>query len=163
MMQQVKWIVIFFVVMVVQSSFVQLIAIHDIRPDLLIIILIFYSFQCGQTKATIMGFFVGLVQDILTGGVLGISERALGLSSFTKSISGFLSGFSAKRDRPHTAKSFIITLLTVTFIHNILFYYLYTIGEGIESLDLMLYRIIPSSLYTIVVGILLYSMKSSYK
>ena len=162
-MQQVKWAFIFFVVIVVQSSFVQLIAIHDIRPDLLIIILIFYSFQCGQTKATVMGFFVGLVQDILTGGVLGASERALGLSSFTKSVSGFLSGFSSKKDRPRTAKSFIITLLVVTLVHNVLFYSLYTIGEGMSSFDLAVYRIIPSSLYTILIGILLYSMKTTYK
>ncbi len=163
MMQQVKWAFIFFAVIVVQSSFAQLIAIHDVRPDLLIVILIFYSFRFGQTKATVGGFVVGLVQDILTGGILGVSERALGLSSFTKSVTGFLSGFSAKKEKPDSAKTFITTLLVVTLIHNILFFFLYTIGEEISSLDLMVYRIIPSSLYTIVAGILLYYIRSIFK
>ena len=155
-MQQVKWSLIFVVVMVIQSSFVQLIAIHDIRPDLLIVVLVLYSYRFGQMRSTIAGFFVGLLQDILTGGLLG-------LSSFTKSIVGFLSGFTAKKEKQSSVNSYLVTLTVVTVVHNILFFTLYTIDIDISGTNLILYSILPASIYTILSGILIFYMLSIYK
>ena len=133
----------------------RLIAIHDVRPDLLIIILVFYGLKFGQIYSTIIGFFIGLIQDILSGGFLG-------LSSFTKSIAGFIIGISGKNESRNSPKTYFLTLGVTCIIHDLLFYYIYTFGENIDGWQLLFSYVLPASGYTFVLGVLLYYLIAIY-
>lgn len=146
-MQQIKWGIIFIAGIIVQSTFTQLIAIHDIRPDILIIILTFYGVQFGQLRSTIMGFTVGLFQDLLSGGLLG-------RSSLTKSIAGFIVGFYGKKNRRVIRGAFFWALGISCIIHNIIFMFIDTFGTDVEFWRMFVYLVLPSSAYTFVVGLL---------
>lgn len=146
-MQQIKWSIIFLTGIIVQSTFAQLIAIHDIRPDILIIILTFYGIRFGQVRSTIIGFTVGLFQDLLSGGLLG-------RSSLTKSITGFVIGFYGKKNKRVIRGAFFWALGISCIIHNIIFMFVDTFGTDVEFWKMFVYLVLPSSAYTFIVGLL---------
>ena len=60
--------------------------IRGIRPDFMLIFVLYVSFQFGSLNGVILGFSLGILEDLISSGSL------IGLSSLTKSISGFLIG-----------------------------------------------------------------------
>ena len=60
--------------------------IRGIRPDFMLILVLYVSFQFGSLNGVILGFSLGVLEDLISSGSL------IGLSSLTKSISGFLIG-----------------------------------------------------------------------
>lgn len=146
-MQQIKWGIIFLAGIIVQSTFTQLIAIHDIRPDILIIILTFYGLRFGQLRSTIMGFTIGFFQDLLSGGLLG-------QSSLTKSIAGFIVGFYGKKNKRVVQEAFFWALGIGCLFHNTFFMFIATFGTDVEFWNMFVYLVLPSSAYTFVIGLL---------
>lgn len=60
-----------------------------VKPDLLLIIVLSFSLVGGTRSGTTAGIFIGLVQDLLSGGFIG-------LNALTKSLVGFLVGVVEK-------------------------------------------------------------------
>ena len=58
--------------------------IRGIRPDFMLILILYISFKFGSLNGVILGFTLGILEDLISAGSL------MGLSSLTKSISGFL-------------------------------------------------------------------------
>ena len=58
-------------IVLVQSTILEYVKIYNIKPNLLIIFVICVAFLRGSTEGTIIGFFAGLLQDMLFGTMLG--------------------------------------------------------------------------------------------
>lgn len=82
------------VLLLLQSSFIPLLGLPVARPDLLLLLTIYVGLSSRPEKATLTGFFAGIFQDSLSVGVAG-------LSSFAKSLIGFLT--------PNVQRSFMVT------------------------------------------------------
>lgn len=132
-----------------QSTVLELIAIGSVKPDALMAIVVFLGMRLGPSPAAVTGFFAGLLQDLVTG--------FLGLSSISKSISGFVASFFAGLEvREKEQIAFPIALLTCTFIHNVIYFSLFTYGSQISLLNVIYDFAIPNALYTTAFGVLLY-------
>ena len=81
-----KIIAIFMGVMLAQLYLAQLLAVGDIRPDFILVFLIFASARYGRITGVLLGFSAGLMQDF-TG-----SLSVLGANALTKSIVGYTVG-----------------------------------------------------------------------
>ena len=57
---------------VIQSAFLPLISYHGIGPDLLLLLVVSFSFLRGVRPGIFMGFLVGLLQDLATGTFFGM-------------------------------------------------------------------------------------------
>ena len=68
---------------IIQSTVVENLSIQDIKPDFIIIILIYVSLSSGSLVGVILGFSVGLVQDFY-----GPPDN-LGLNALCKTLVGF--------------------------------------------------------------------------
>ena len=79
-------ILLFFPLLVIQTTIVPLLAVNGIIPDLIIILLAFYTLKMGQLHGTILGFVYGLLFDLITGSLLGSSM-------LSKTITGFVIGY----------------------------------------------------------------------
>ncbi|NWF88932.1 MAG: rod shape-determining protein MreD [Ignavibacteriaceae bacterium] len=79
-------IIIFFPLLVVQSTVIPLIAIKGVIPDLMLILLVYFTLRSGQIHGTILGFIYGFLLDIITGNIFGSAMIA-------KTISGFVAGY----------------------------------------------------------------------
>lgn len=98
-------IVLFFPLLIVQTTIVPLIAVHGVMPDLIMILLVFYSISCGQIYGTVLGFVYGLLFDLITGSLLGSTM-------LSKTLAGFIAGyFSNENKRELYFKSYIFLLI----------------------------------------------------
>ncbi len=86
MVPVLKIMAIFIGVMLAQLYLAQLLVLGDIRPDFILVFLIFVSARYGRMTGILLGFSAGLLQD-LTG-----SLSVLGANALTKSIVGYTVG-----------------------------------------------------------------------
>ena len=67
-------IVSLFLTGIFQSSFFNLIGVgrSGVKPNFLFLIIVFYALFLGSYEGAITGFWAGLVQDIISGRVIGV-------------------------------------------------------------------------------------------
>ena len=79
-------IILFFPLLILQSTIVPLISIVGIIPDLILILLVYFTLRLGQIHGAILGFVYGFLLDMITGNIFGSAMIA-------KTISGFVAGY----------------------------------------------------------------------
>ncbi|AFH49556.1 Hypothetical protein IALB_1850 [Ignavibacterium album JCM 16511] len=85
-------ILIFIPVLIIQTTVVPLISIGEVVPDLILILLVYYSITEGQIYGTVLGFIYGLFFDLVTGSLLGSSMIA-------KTVAGFVAGYFSSENK----------------------------------------------------------------
>lgn len=134
---------------VAQTVLLSPMSVWGIQPDLFLLLVFLLSQRCSPEAATILAFLVGLCQDGLSGGPLG-------LHAFTDSLLGFLAARLSHQmytDKPlalfwlllgGSAAAGGITLALLTFF----------LGPRL-LLPALLRVIAPEALYTAAAGLLL--------
>jgi rod shape-determining protein MreD len=146
-----KYALIFVVLIVVQVSFIWLIAIskYNITPDLVIILVIYLGYTKGHIAGMVSGFISGLTLDILSGSFIGLSALSYCLAGF---ISGYfnrqISGESSKRT------SLIGIIFMCTLAAYTIFYVIYFQGSSIPFFEIFLKYVITTTFYTTVFGLI---------
>ncbi|WP_337865300.1 rod shape-determining protein MreD [Ignavibacterium sp.] len=79
-------------VLIIQTTVVPLISIGQVIPDLILILLIYYSITEGQIYGTVLGFFYGLIFDLVTGSLLGSAM-------ISKTVAGFVAGYFSSENK----------------------------------------------------------------
>jgi rod shape-determining protein MreD len=116
--------------------------IQKIRPDFLLIFVMYVGQKEGKIFGQLTGFSTGLLLDFLGMGTF------LGLSVFTKTLSGFLAGYLKNQKNKINIFSYYVIILLIFFVHFYLFYSLYYHSMEL-SLQYRLARyILPSLIYT---------------
>lgn len=138
-----------FVCILAQAVLLAPLSLGGIRPDLFLLLVFLVSQRTSPEAATLLGFLVGLCQDVLSGAPLG-------LRAFTDSLMGFLAArlsHDMYTDKPlalfwlllgGTAAAGGITLALLTFF----------LGPP-PLLPTLLWVIAPEALYTAAVGLLI--------
>src|SRR3989339_1668444 len=117
----IKWIIFFLLGVFFQSIIIDnLLAIKGVRPDIILLMLIFFGLGIGEIYPIIIGFFVGFIQGL---GFLG--DGFIGLSALTKSITGFYITLFYKSNKKWNDRYFLMIILTSCLIHNSIYYYIY--------------------------------------
>ncbi len=139
----------------VLATFIQVTALESVRlfgvkPDLVLILLIFYAFLRGTREGSFWGFVAGFLKDVATGGYFG-------LNALDHLAAGYLAGLMQTvlyKDNPFVVAT--ITLLICLFqglIHYLLLFYLgifISPGVGLGKI------IFCGSVYNGAVALLLY-------
>lgn len=124
----------------------------DIMPNILIILVVSFALMRGKIEGMIIGFFCGLLIDILYGGPLGIY-------AFIYMILGFLNGFLNKL---FYAEDIILPLAMIALndlFYNFIIYVFYFLLRN--RLDLLYYVrniMIPEVVYTTLVTLVIYKI-----
>ena len=145
-MKIVKLVILALAVYVFQSHFVDWISIYQRKPDFLVIYLILFSLHEGQISGTIAGFFLGLLQDLL-------SPSFLGLNVLVKSITGFVTGyFKLFQTKPE----FLFWFFVFSWFHDTLYYYFYTLNSQISFWQMIFRYTLPNTIYTTLIGFIIF-------
>ncbi len=123
-------------------------SLGGVRPDCFLLLVLFWSPRVRPELATIQGFGVGLCQDALSGGPLG-------LKAFTYSLLGFLTARLSHdlfTDKP--LAQFWLLLIGASSA-GALSFVLLSFFMGLTPLLPALWVLVPEALYTTVVGFLL--------
>ena len=141
-----KWTEFFFptaLVWVSQLLFVDLFSIGTIRPDFLLILVIYYSISNGRFFGTALGFLLGLLIDI-SGAAL-----FFGLSPLTYTITGYLAGNLKGLYNNISPIYFMIFWILILFFHFFIFCLVVYQDIWVIDKNMFFARWIGTSIYTI--------------
>jgi rod shape-determining protein MreD len=147
MMITFKWIGVFLLCLVLQTTLVPAIGIFGISPDLLLVALFFLARKTGSFGATWVGFFLGLAEDLYSPSILG--QNAL-----SKTAAGFFAGLFNERVMRVDFFFQLVLLLVTFFIHDAFYYTVQMIKTGGTGAGGLLHGIftstVPRALYSLL-------------
>jgi rod shape-determining protein MreD len=147
-----KWPMLFIACFILQTSFVPSLTLFGAKPDLLMIILFFFSIRYGVMPGLFFGFLLGLTEDLYTPAILG--QNAL-----TKTLIGACIGLFNEK-----------VMRTDPFVKAIILFVMFLIHDSIFMLILMIknthhfsilipelfFKTIPRGLYSVIIAALFY-------
>ena len=145
--------VLVFVCFLLQCTLFKFISLGGIAPNLLIILTSAFGFMKGRTEGMFVGFFSGLMVDVLFGN--GI----IGLYTLIYTYIGFFNGMFNRMFFPDDVR---LPILLITFSDLIYCFVVYVLTFLLRSrFDFgyyVLHIIIPETVYTIFITILFYRL-----
>ena len=144
-MRWIRFAVLILVVTILQASLVDIIAVTrlNIKPDFLLILLVFFSIRNNTSEAIISSFAIGFAADII-GSAMGVRMISFGLFG---TLLAYLNGIIAIRKMPYQSAAIFIT----GFLAGVLAHFL-TLFKG-QQIEQNIYAVIFwTSLYSSIVG-----------
>jgi rod shape-determining protein MreD len=138
------------VLLLVQANLVDMVSLKGITPDLLLIFIVYLAVREGQMYALPWGFFLGLVLDLSTGTVIG-------LSALSKTVAAFTAGYFYSENKITMTLAtyrFLLLVFLTAFIHNAVYFVIFTMGGDIGFLGAVFGVGLASALFTTTVAIL---------
>ncbi len=138
-------------VLILQVSLIPFLSLNGISPDLVLILLVFYTIRNNQMYGTITGFIFGGISDLVFGTILGSSMIA-------KTVSGFIAGYFSsenKRDEYLTPINFGLIIFLIGIIDNSIFAFFSSFDLSENFISSLLTNTILKSVYTSVLSILM--------
>ncbi len=97
------------------AYFQSVVSVFDVHPDFILIYVITYSLLYGDFYGEIVGFGSGLLEDIMSGGIMGIN-------AFAKTLAAYLTKHYQKVLMPAGFHTFVLIILISTVVKWISFY-----------------------------------------
>ena len=138
------------VLLIVQANLVDMIGLRGITPDLLLIFIVYLAVKEGQMYVLPWGFFLGLVLDLSTGTVIG-------LSALSKTVAAFTAGYFFSENKivmTLATYRFLLLVFFTAFIHNTVYFVIFTMGSDIGLLGAVFGVGLASALFTTTAAIL---------
>jgi rod shape-determining protein MreD len=76
------WIVLVFLTVIIQAS----LSLLDITPNLTVVLAFYAGMKYGDIKGMFIGAFIGIIEDSLSGSLLGPNLLSKGLVGYTASF-----------------------------------------------------------------------------
>ena len=143
-MRWVRVAVFILIATLLQESLVETIAISKIKPDLLLISLVFFAIYCNTTEAMIISFVIGFASDLIGSVAMGPCIISFGIFG---TLLVYLHRVVALRSRPYQAIAiFIIGIASGTLVYFLGFL------KGQPHIEKIWSFLFWSSLYSAVLG-----------
>jgi len=134
-----------------QIVFGNAIAVGDVTPVLLVILVIWISFAESRLVATIMGFVIGLMFDLLSNDIYGTNAIAKTITAF---FSSTLLLYSTKEGRLYTRLKFFAIVTVGTFLHNMIYFFFSFRPSSLDIYDFVVEKGLYFTAYTAVFAII---------
>ena len=136
--------------LLLQTTFLPLITLGGYLPDLFILYLVMVALRRGQVEATIHGFIIGLLQDVVT-------TQFFGLAALSKTIAGFIVGYFYNENTVEQTLGsyrFVLLVALCSVIHNLIYFIIFFQGGSGSVVLSTLESTLGMLLYTSVIGVL---------
>ncbi|MDT3698488.1 MAG: rod shape-determining protein MreD [Thermincola sp.] len=110
-------IILFLVSLILQSTIFSHLSIAGVKPDLVLVFVVFYALLHGSYEGALVGLMGGLLQDLLFG-------QELGMNTLAKSVVGYVFGILEKKIYKDNILIPIIALLLGTVLNETILYLL---------------------------------------
>ena len=123
--------------------------VMGVKPDLVLVLIILYGFVSEPREGAMWGLFGGLLQDLLSGGYVG-------LHALEGMAAGYLAAVAGRRFFRENAGVLALSTFAASFAAGIV-HLLLLLSLGIHvSVQVAFFRLIPvSSAYNVLVALLL--------
>ncbi len=135
---------------IIQCTFLNWLEIQNAKPDFLLVIVICVSLCCGIEEGIVFGFFAGLAEDILCGGILG-------MNAFIKTLIGFIIGmFNKNLYNINFAAQGLISFIATLLQGSIVYIFLKIFQFNVSWNGNFLYIVFLSATYNIILIVLVF-------
>lgn len=146
-MKAVFWGIIVIVALTIQATVMPLLAFQGVQPDLLLIVVVSSSLLLGKDQGVSIGFFSGLLQDLVGGNIFG-------LNTLSKLITGYLFGMAERKVFKEHIFLPVLAMVVATICNSaISFILLFLLGYKIELMSAIINTVLPLLMYNVVVAI----------
>ncbi|ABR48449.1 hypothetical protein Amet_2292 [Alkaliphilus metalliredigens QYMF] len=135
---------------VLQSTIFQFFKIYNVVPNTALILVIAFAIHMGKQKGAVVGFFIGILQDILFSQIIGVNALVLMIVGY------FVGSMNQKIMRDHLAVPFVLTVGATVFYEFISVLFLYLLRYQVTILDLFSRVLIIEVAYNAIVSIFVY-------
>ncbi len=133
-----------------QCTLFQALSIGNISPNLLIVVTAAFGFMRGSREGLFVGFFCGILLDLVSGGILGFY-------ALVYMFIGFGNGYFRRIFFPDEIRLPISLIAASDFCCSLIIYVTLFMVRGRFSFGYyFVHTILPELVYTTVVAILLY-------
>ncbi|MBI3609425.1 MAG: rod shape-determining protein MreD [Nitrospirae bacterium] len=134
----------------VQTTWAHGIRLHDVKPDLGLLLVYFIGFYAGELDGLVMGLAAGALLDLFSGGPWG-------LNLVTKAILGVLAGvlgrfFLNTTGIPTMGMIFALSVLSGILVHG----FDQLMMGGIRFGEALRWTLLPEALYNAALGGILF-------
>lgn len=147
-MKTARNILLVILALFLQSSWTNAIAIWEIKPDLVVLVLVFVGITSGQIEATILGFFSGFLIDVY-------NPEWMGVNALANSLIGFAVGYSRVGVVAEDIQVQAAILFLASLIRDFIYFVCYTFPNPVEALLQILRYGLGTAFYTAILGILI--------
>ena len=142
------FLALFFPVAALQMVVAPMISIGFIRPDFLLLMIVFFSLKYGQIPGTSFGFVCGFLFDLVSGGLVGSAM-------FSKTLSGFIAGYFYDENEMSNQNTLVKVSLIVLLCASIDSFFYSALGttEVIGLRKLLVEMSVLSGLYTTIISL----------
>jgi rod shape-determining protein MreD len=131
-----------------QTSWTDAISLWEIKPDLILLILVFVGITSGQIEATILGFLSGFMIDVY-------NPEWMGLNALSNSLIGFAVGYSRVGIVAEDIQVQATVLFIASLIRDLIYFICYAFPDPLQALYLVLRYGLGTAVYTAVLGSLI--------
>jgi len=148
-MYYLKPVLFFIPLAILQLVVIPLISIYNITPNLILILIVYYTLREGQIFGTILGFILGFLLDLVSGELIGAF-----MFSFT--ISAFIAGYfysENKMDINLASYFFLLILFISACVNSFLYAKISNSASNVSLLLLMIEEGLLPGLFTTLFGL----------
>ena len=138
-----KYGLIFIIVLLMQIFLSNLLSIGGVRPDFLIIFVLYFAVIYGSFKGVLSGFSIGIIISIFDGGL------TVGLLSLIYSIVGYAGGFLKTQHYKMVPAFFNVSCFLIIFGSFLIYTYFNYDFLFYNDLKIFLLTWLKTSLYTL--------------
>lgn len=150
MSMNIRFALILMAGFICQAAIVPAIAVGGAKPDIVLIIVAGFGFLGGAAPGAAGGFVGGLLLDLLT-------LRGIGLQLIVMTLIG---GFSGRIEQTILGNSFITPMIVIgvisLFSQSLYMILTFVFGEPIEFFPVVRDIVLPSALYTAIIGAVIF-------
>ena len=150
MQPYIRSALVVFGLLLFQTTFLPFAALGGYVPDFFILYLVTIALRRGQIEATISGFIIGLLQDIIT-------TQFFGLAALSMTVAGFVVGyFFNENTAEQTLGSYRYVLLVAlcSVVHNLLYFTIFFQGNSGSVFISTIEYTMGMTLYTCIISVL---------
>lgn len=147
--------VILFLSLTLETTLFDQLTFYGVKPDLLLILILFYALFRGSVSGAKIGFFYGLAEDLLLG-------RFVGLNAATKMLIGYLVGLGERRFFKDNLILPVLLVFGGTLLSHLLYVSLFTLISGYGQFVLFRQYALPLAIYNVIMGIFIYRPFSKF-
>lgn len=150
MAEKIRYGLITVVLILLQTTFIRFISIGGVTPDAMVVWLVYLALRYGQIHATVAGFILGFVMDIIGGDFLG-------LSALSKTVCGFIAGYfydENKTTQTLASHRFALIVLFTSLAHNVIYFTIFVQGSELPFWKTLAFFGVTTSIYTSALSLL---------
>jgi rod shape-determining protein MreD len=146
-----KFFIFALFLIIIQKTFIPLISIFSITPDLTFLLVVLIAITEGQISGIIIGFLIGFFIDLL-------SPSFMGLTSLSYSVGGFIAGYfydEYKTSSILQSYFFIFIIFISSLSSNLVYFFFFIQGSVMDFWFILLKYGIGSTIYSLFIGVIM--------